>query len=531
MTRYIGQNPNSSIYDANGVWSLNNVSAATEAKNWPNPKYSGTNTFKDGIFKGEPYITIYNNTNILESVNPIIPYSPIDTNPDPHWNNVSLLIRGTGVDGSTTITDSSSFNHSITLPTAGGTNNASISSGVYIFDNGSIIFDGSFDLFQLPTSSSLDFGTENFTIECWMRTNGTQNTFSTIFSRYISSTNLTAFFNNHSTALGFVNASNNTEKQTLIGSYAASLLNNNSWHHLAITRNSNFIFIFIDGILCACSSNTDTNDVFSLSNARVGKYQGDNLANKDYNGYLSEIRFTKGINRYPIVKDFSPPTTTYPTGVNDPFWNNVSLLLNFDGSNGSTTFTDISPNPKIFTVNGNASISTVQSKFGGSSFYFDGTGDYITTPANTDFTFGTSNFTVEGWIYITSFNSQYVNIFTTSGGLSNFNFSVRSDARLEYWNGSSAIQLGKIQDVPTNQWVHIAFVRSNFVIFGYVNGILVGCTSDNTNLSNNAIVSIAATATYTNSAIGYLDDLRITKGIARYTTTSFSPPRLRFPGA
>jgi hypothetical protein len=62
----------------------------------------------------------------------------------------------------------------------------------------------------------------------------------------------------------------------------------------------------------------------------------------------------------------------------DPVFNNVSLLLHGNGTNGSTTITDNSPTPKTVTAVGNAQISTAQSKFGGASIAFDGTGDYLT---------------------------------------------------------------------------------------------------------------------------------------------------------
>jgi hypothetical protein len=67
-----------------------------------------------------------------------------------------------------------------------------------------------------------------------------------------------------------------------------------------------------------------------------------------------------------------------PAGPTDPYFSNVSLLLHGDGANGSTTIVDSSPSPKTVTAVGNAQISTAQSKFGGSSLAFDGSGDYLT---------------------------------------------------------------------------------------------------------------------------------------------------------
>jgi len=87
----------------------------------------------------------------------------------------------------------------------------------------------------------------------------------------------------------------------------------------------------------------------------------------------------------------------YTGSAADEHYNSVSLLLNANGADNSTVFTDTSPTPKTVTAVGNAKISTSQSKFGGSSMYFDGTGDYLTSPSSTDFDLG-GTYTVEFWV-------------------------------------------------------------------------------------------------------------------------------------
>ena len=89
----------------------------------------------------------------------------------------------------------------------------------------------------------------------------------------------------------------------------------------------------------------------------------------------------------------------------DPYFSNVSLLLHMDGSNGSTTFTDNSSNGFTVTANGNAQISTAQSKWNGASGYFDGAGDFLTVPVNSAFELGTGDFDVELWARFDSVNS------------------------------------------------------------------------------------------------------------------------------
>lgn len=105
----------------------------------------------------------------------------------------------------------------------------------------------------------------------------------------------------------------------------------------------------------------------------------------------------------------------------DQYYNSCSLLCHFNGTNGSTAFTDNSKNKTTFTVNGNSQISTVQSKFGGASAYLDGTGDYLSSPSVSDFAFGTGNFTIECWIYSSDVSSAtqrgFLQTSDTVGGL------------------------------------------------------------------------------------------------------------------
>ena len=91
---------------------------------------------------------------------------------------------------------------------------------------------------------------------------------------------------------------------------------------------------------------------------------------------------------------------SFASAPTDPNFANVSLLLHGDGANNSTTFTDSSSNNFTLSRVGDVKISTTQSKFGGSSIFFDGAGDYLTLANNSVFTFP-SSFTVEAWVFPT----------------------------------------------------------------------------------------------------------------------------------
>jgi hypothetical protein len=117
------------------------------------------------------------------------------------------------------------------------------------------------------------------------------------------------------------------------------------------------------------------------------------------------------------------------SGPTDPYFSNVSLLLHGDGTNGSTTIVDSSASPKTLTAFGNAQISTAQSKFGGSSIAFDGTGDYLSISSSNDLTLGTSDFTLETWARLATVSAQHNQIITTGDPeiATGFSFSLTLD--------------------------------------------------------------------------------------------------------
>jgi hypothetical protein len=219
-------------------------------------------------------------------------------------------------------------------------------------------------------------------------------------------------------------------------------------------------------------------------------------------------------------------------GDSDLYFANVSLLLHGNGANGSTTITDSSPNPKTVTAVGNAQISTAQSKFGGSSIVFDGTGDYLVAPASSAFTFNgaVENFTIELWSYWTGpssglNNAQFVGTAPATSPYVAGGWLLATDGANYRWFNSSGIG-GLDMPLTRNQWQHVALVCNSAAIKMYVDGIGSTWTlSTNINYSLNSPLAVGA---YFNTFVtGYIDELRITKGIARYTA-NFTPPTAPF---
>lgn len=218
------------------------------------------------------------------------------------------------------------------------------------------------------------------------------------------------------------------------------------------------------------------------------------------------------------------------SATSDPYFSSVSLLLPMDGANGSTTFTDESNNSLTVTANGNAQISTTQSKFGGASAAFDGTGDYLTVSSSSAGTFGLDDFTVECWVYRST---------SSTGGIAQ-----QSPTQAPAWYlyvDTTVVRFGRhgaaqydgfpISALPTSGWHHLALSRASGTVYMFVDGVSQTVTAVNGGIGLYAFSSdksIEVGRTADDEFHGYIDDLRITKGVARYTA-AFTPPTAPHP--
>lgn len=211
----------------------------------------------------------------------------------------------------------------------------------------------------------------------------------------------------------------------------------------------------------------------------------------------------------------------------DPSYYSVSLLLHGEGTNTSTTITDSSSNPKIITVAGSAQISTAQSKFGSSSIYLPASSS-ISTPSSSDFAFGTGDFTIEFWWYVTTLptsEARLVNFGSPANQFLNLTYAYLSNT-FTIVNESVAHVLTTSQSVSLNQWHHIAYTRSSSTLYLFFNGALLGTA----NVGGVSTPTTSVTLSPGPGGSSYFDDVRITKGVARFTS-AFSPPTAVFPDA
>jgi len=222
----------------------------------------------------------------------------------------------------------------------------------------------------------------------------------------------------------------------------------------------------------------------------------------------------------------------------DPNFSNVSLLLHGNGANGSTTITDSSPSPKTVTPVKNAQISTAQSKFGGGSIAFDGTGDCLTIPSSVDFNFGTGDFTIEAWC---RFDSAADIAIVSGRGPTNGSLMFRrlGDNTLRLGRNNVAFDLNSAAlSWSTGQFYHLATVKNGGTAYLFRDGVQVATGSNTQSYSmtagSDSNWAVGAGQSNSNDSTlglfinGYIDELRITKGVARYTA-NFTPPTAPFP--
>jgi hypothetical protein len=211
----------------------------------------------------------------------------------------------------------------------------------------------------------------------------------------------------------------------------------------------------------------------------------------------------------------------------DPYFSNVSLLLHGNGTNSSTSIIDSSPNKLSLTSIFSAVNSTSQSRFGGSSLFFpgNGSGARIFTSASSSFAYGLDPFTVEGWLYRTTTNNQAGIFFSQSqSGVNYFILGLTADNRpffISTPSGGGTPIVSPALNVSLNDWAFVAIVRENALTNGlkiYAQGDLVVSGTCNQNLIDTTRNPTIGGYTHTNIEpfIGYLDEFRVTKGIARY---------------
>jgi len=204
------------------------------------------------------------------------------------------------------------------------------------------------------------------------------------------------------------------------------------------------------------------------------------------------------------------------------------LLLHCDGADGSTTFIDSSPYAHTVTANSGAQLDTAQSKFGTAAGLFSADNHSINLDGSSDFTFDAGDFTIEMFVRLSTLRAENQHIYDSRpSGSSDDDYPIlhiTSSGVIRYFRGDVAVITGSTLSV--NTWYHIAVARASGVSRLFVNGVLVGSATDTTAYRNGAsrpIIGVRGSDALDNEFFGWIDELRVSKGIARWTD-SFTPP-------
>ena len=372
---------------------------------------------------------------------------------------------------------------------------------------GSGYFDGSGD--TLSTSGGNVSGTGAFTVEFWIYpiATGSQQL---IYGDANTGSLYIYFFGDNLLHVSNYNIANQ---------FVSIPTTRNSWNHVVVVRDSSGNYsVFINGARAGTLTGNTTNYA-SMSTVRVGG----EASQRFIGGYMSDVRVSTNAALYnPTQTTITVPTAPLTAVAN------TNLLLNFTnaGISDAATMNDLE------TV-GNAQVSTSVVKYGTGSMYFDGSGDWLLTRTSPNLDLGTGDFTFECWLYITNTIIDYRMLVSDATNGNNY-ITLRgggTGGQVEVNVNGTSFRINLNNSISQNVWAHFAVVRTGSTFTAYVNGVSLGTGSSSAafNLGNGGMYVGRFGGATAYEWPGYIDDLRITKGAARYIG-NFTPPPARMPG-
>ena len=371
---------------------------------------------------------------------------------------------------------------------------------------GSGYFDGSGDYLTAPASTGWVF-VGDCTLEAWV---------------YPTQTNVDSHISGTGTVneqFGFsagVGSGRVFWEYATFGGYLTTTANipPYAWTHIAVSRTSGTVKAFVNGVQVFTGTSLSVNG--SVNTNYIGQ-RSDGF--NSWIGYMENTRIVNGTGVY--TSAFTPPTAPL-TAVT-----NTVLLLNYTNAG----IPDLAMQNNLETV-GNAQVSTSVKKYGTGSLAFDGTGDGLLAPSSPLYTLGTNpTFTIEGWIYLNAAQGSFTCIASTYADF-NTTFANRwllgvSSTTVRWWDSAGNFGASS-SSLSTGQWIHVAVVGNGSTIVLYINGTSVATQSSNFAYTTQGSLKVGGGVPSMSDFNGYIDDLRITNGLARYTT-NFTPPIAALP--
>jgi hypothetical protein len=374
-------------------------------------------------------------------------------------------------------------------------------------------FDGTGDRLTFSHASDFSFGTGDFTIEFWMKTDS--NAITGGYSRSMMVIGQLHIYMRIAAYHGGTDGAIRVYDETADNDIGNVKMFDDIWHHVAVVRESGTIKCWVDG-----KYNTGTSNTRSFAETSTNTIGGRPDGNGHFEGNIADIRVVKGTAVYTGTSNFTPPTSPLTAIAN------TSLLL----SGTDAGIIDKAQSAEFVKLVGNTKSSTTQTKFLSSSMYFDGTGDYINAENFDIGNVGTAPFTFEGWFYLTASPANYITIMQTRGSNASQTGFVMAISAADFYIYSGAFIGQKGSAISSNQWYHWAYTRDtsgNQRVF--LDGTQTGSTYTTARNYTDDKLWIGAKYDGSEYFTGYQSDIRITKGLARYTA-NFTPPTAALEG-
>ena len=390
---------------------------------------------------------------------------------------------------------------------------------------GSAEFDGTGDYLASDNNNIGNFGTGDFTVEGWFRVPDRSALYTVVDGRPTTLTSASGWSVAINTSGGLYVYSGGFHISGTNGDVTT-----NAWHHWALSRESGAMKLFLNGVQQG-STNSTARD-YTANLFRVG---ASGTGGEVFKGNQADVRVVKGTAVY--TANFTPPTAPLSAITNTSF-----LLHNTDAG-----IIDKAQRAQDLRLFGNTKSSTTQNKFLTSSMYFDGTGDYLkwTNTEAVDYGIGGEPFTLEWWQWWPSIVDSRSLGPQTGGTTAGWNgtsghqwtmFTYSSSATLfmQWWNGSGRTdyELNHGGALTASTWQHFAIVYDGTNLSNYVDGTRIGHrTSGNTfGAVTNRFAVLGGNTAGTGQSEIYYSDVRITKGLARYSGTSLTVPTAALKG-
>ena len=387
---------------------------------------------------------------------------------------------------------------------------------------GSVQFDGSGDYLSHAVSSDFQFGSDDFTIECWIYKEATQN--DDILGVYNTSSNRRSFLLHTPSEGTIVFLLSPTGSGGTSFTTDENIIEPSTWYHIAVVRNGDDVKIFKDGSLVKSGSYSGSVYENNDDEFRIGSTHYSAANSREFDGHISNVRIIKGTALY--TANFKPSMRELEVTPD-------TVLLACQSKTDAT----LEKTGKTLTANGTAvaseltpGILTPVPKAGAGSAItgsveFTSTTDALVLSAGEDFAYGTGDFTIEAWIQPQGTpNGETKAIFTqTQSGNDYIVFKVDSDKAIKATFGSTTVSGGTVE---VGSWHHVAVTRASNTVKIFVNGVASAGTTVSTDFSDTTRNPTIGQYTHTYGNIeyyGFISNLRIVKGTALYTE-DFTPP-------